>query len=126
MFSMEKTVCTKGDFPSASRRVVEIHIVGRHLHKTDITQVHIGCVKDKKAYRPQKEFPRHQHPAVLFEQGAKSFSHQDSPLPVYWMNISSKVGSWEWMLIISSWAKGMPASNSGASMVFVSRFPRYR
>ena len=103
--------------------VVQIHVVGRHLHEADIAQVHIGCIESKEPYCHQEKFSRYQHSAVLFEQGAKAFSHQDSPLPVYWMNISSKVGSWEWMLIISSWAKGMPASNSGASMVFVSRCP---
>ena len=108
------------------RRVIQVHMVGFHLHESDIAQVHIGRIENQKTDCHQEELSRCQHPAVLFEQRAKTFSHQDNPLPVYWMNISSSVGSWEWMLMISSWAKGMPASSDWASMVFDSRCPWYR
>ena len=53
----------------------------------------------------------------------KTSPHYCSPLPVYWINISSKVGSSEWILIISSCRKGIPLSNSGISITFSSRLP---
>ena len=37
--------------------VVQRHGVGRHLHETNIAQVHIGRIENKKACRHQKKFP---------------------------------------------------------------------
>lgn len=81
-----------GYFSLCSGRVVQIYMVGRHLHEADISQVHICCVERQKTNCHEKNFPD-----VSIRQSflsrAQKLSASGQPLPVYWMNISSRVGS---------------------------------
>ena len=94
------------------------HLIYFRIHEMDI-----AGVKDKGGKRQQEKSAGQHEPEVFFQQLGKSLPHHESLLPVYWIKISSRVGSWEWMLTISSYAKGNPFFSSGAVIVASLRLP---